>query len=392
MIDSQTLEWLLSEEGRAALNLTSHLQPNEASRLATLQTLQKQFNTDHSRALLEMMLLRKRAITKFSKANEMFFDREALEMASSEQVANYRASQLLQFATVMDLGCGIGGDTIALSRAGLNVRSIDKERSRCRMTQVNLHVNNQVAEVICADFMTTEFGRSDVVFVDPSRRSGNHRSLDPEQYFPPLNAIIAKYSKTPVLLVKVAPGIHRRDLAALGASYEFIYSQGELKECVLWFDRENQHKFARAVIFPGRHIYDALPVPEESEARPIQRYLYEPNPAIIRADLVENLARDLSLSRISAGMALLSSDVRVESAFLSSYRVDAVLPLDERRINEYLHTRQVVRVTITKHGTSAEYLFKKGKNTDTERLHKFVILTKEQERTVAVIADRIDES
>ena len=43
------------------------------------------------RAALSLVELRRRGVEKFSLAQEMFFDRNGLEMATREEVARYRA-------------------------------------------------------------------------------------------------------------------------------------------------------------------------------------------------------------------------------------------------------------------------------------------------------------
>ena len=74
-----------------ALAAARDLAPTESSRLPALDALRKRFPADLAAAALETTLLRKRATVKFAKAEEMFFTREALEQATGEAVAAYRA-------------------------------------------------------------------------------------------------------------------------------------------------------------------------------------------------------------------------------------------------------------------------------------------------------------
>ena len=82
------------------------------------------------RAALILHDLRKRGAAKFSKADEMWFDRTGLEQSTSEPVANYKAKRFS--GDVVDICSGIGGDSIAIA-ANANVTSIDRvsARSQC---------------------------------------------------------------------------------------------------------------------------------------------------------------------------------------------------------------------------------------------------------------------
>ena len=54
----------------------------------------------------------------------MYFTPDGLEQATRQRVAAHRAARLAAFETktLIDLGCGIGGDLLAASRAGLTCR------------------------------------------------------------------------------------------------------------------------------------------------------------------------------------------------------------------------------------------------------------------------------
>ena len=55
--------------------------------------LRRRIGAEHTHALLETTLLRRRAAAKFSRAGEMYFTRTALEQASAEPVSVYRAQR-----------------------------------------------------------------------------------------------------------------------------------------------------------------------------------------------------------------------------------------------------------------------------------------------------------
>jgi hypothetical protein len=99
VIDLATLADLRTPLGEAALATAMELAPDEATFLRCAGRLEKRFPRPLARAALETALLRRRARDKFSRAEEMFFLREALEQASSETVARYRARRFAGMGT-----------------------------------------------------------------------------------------------------------------------------------------------------------------------------------------------------------------------------------------------------------------------------------------------------
>ena len=81
----------------------------------------------------------------------MFFTREALEQASGEVVSTYRAMRFQPFDPIADLGCGIGGDAIAIARTGRQVIAVDSDPVRAAMAAENLKAHGIAADVRVAD-------------------------------------------------------------------------------------------------------------------------------------------------------------------------------------------------------------------------------------------------
>src|SRR4030095_16970744 len=102
---------------------------------------------------------------------EMFFTRAGLEQATRPEVADHHARRFLQAGVrrVIDLGCGIGSDSMAFARAGLEVVAVEVDPQTAAVAQANLA---GAAEVISADanevaeqLMTPQMG----AFCDPAR-------------------------------------------------------------------------------------------------------------------------------------------------------------------------------------------------------------------------------
>jgi hypothetical protein len=268
-MDLATFARLRTPAGQAALDAAAAEDPTEAAFLAGFRRLAKRFPPDLARAALETAILRRKARAKFARADAMFFTREALEQASREVVAGYRAERFARFAAVGDYCCGVGGDTVALAGRG-PVVAVDRDPLRLAMAAANLEAYGLRERVTFLQGDLLEMPLPDVpaAFVDPDRRAGGRRHIAPRDYQPPLDTLRARLPRTPALSVELAPAVSWDDLRAYGAEAEFLSAGGELKECVLWFG-PLRTAARRATLLPGRHtLAAAAPAPAPPPGHP----------------------------------------------------------------------------------------------------------------------------
>lgn len=348
-----TFELLLTPAGQQALAAAAELDPTEESFLPCLTRLQKLFDSELAKAALETVILRRKARAKFVRAEQMYFVREALEQASGEAIARYRAERFAQFNSVADLGCGLGGDTLALAAHG-NVAAVDADPLRLALAAQNLaayRVRERV-RLIHEDITHMQLPRVDAFFFDPARRSGSRRRFSVHDYQPPLSIVRDWLAHTPAIAVKISPGVDLAELAGYDCEIEFISHTGELKECVLWF---GPFKTAaqRATLLPGRHTLIVTLHAPPSLSAPL-RYLYEPDPAILRAGLVTPLAAQLNAHQLDPDIAYLTSDSLTLTPFARAFVIEESFPFQLKRLRERLRALRVGEVTVKKRGSPLE--------------------------------------
>jgi len=373
VLTAESLGWLATASGREAVAEAEALQPSPETFLHVSQQLARRWPERLARLAVDQAVLRRRAASKFPRAGEMIFLREPLEQATGHRVAAYHATRLANLSPCFDLGCGIGGDSLALAEHG-PVVAIDRDLLRLRVLQANASGLGLGARVVPLLGDLTHPGwrlpRKAGAFADPARRRGGRRVHDSSRYEPPLDTLVHLAGNVDGMGIKVSPAIDRREIAGLKAEVEFISDGGELKECVLWFG-SLRSAASRATLLPGGDTLTGPEAPEEA-ASPVRAYLYEPDPAILRAGLVRRLGQAMGARQVDPALALLTADARLETPFADAYGVIDVLPFSEKGLRLELRRRGVGRVTLKKRGSAV----------DTEALGRRLRLTGDGEATV----------
>ncbi|GAB4581748.1 MAG: methyltransferase domain-containing protein [Anaerolineales bacterium] len=381
---------LLTPAGQEALAATEALTPREADFLAHFQTLSKRYPPDLARAALETAILRREAGAKFPHATRMYFTRESLEQATPAEVSAYRAERYREFDQIADLGCSIGGDTLALAQDALQRNRSGRLVTGLDLDPLRLHLARANAQALALADHTT-FLQADLthplpfspfhplpsspyplfspsplrphtptplaLFFDPARRTDHRRAFSVRDYAPPLNILRTWRTRFPALGVKISPGVDLDELTEYDCEIEFISLNGELKEACLWFGPLKTGE-RRATILPGAFTLMGVGrrTPEFSLA-PLSgplAFLYEPDPAILRARLVTTLAEQLHAFQLDPAIAYLTSAELVQTPFARAWPIEAWMPFNLKKLRAYLRERNVGRVTVKKRGSPLE--------------------------------------
>jgi len=372
-VDLTNFSTLLTS-GQEVLQAAINLQPRQVDFLRHYQTLSRRFAKELARAALEIAILRLEAADKFPFADKLYLTRPALEQASNYELSAYRARRYQGFSRVADLGCSVGGDTLALA-AVLPVTGVDRDLLRLHMAQANLTVCDLSEKVnfIQAD-LTASFPfynpKSTIhntqspylsLFFDPARRTEERRVFSVKGYQPPLSVIKSWLDRFPALGVKISPGVKLVELAEYDAEVEFISLRGELKDAVLWFG-PLKTAYRRATVFsggvaPGPYVLAAEEQASPPETLPLskpQAYLYEPDPAILRAGLVAALGVQLEAAQLDPDIAYLTASTLKPTPFARAWVVADWFPFQLKHLRAYLRERNVGQVVVKKRGSPIE--------------------------------------
>ena len=211
--DAAALAPLLTPQGWQLLSSLPPYDPDSALRLG-----EELREAGHSPQLVSAALtqqrLRERATAKFGPfASQMLFTPDGLEQATRLAVSAHHAARYAKagVSRVADLGCGIGGDAVALAGLDLPVLAVERDEATAALATVNLMAFSH-AEVLCADALEVDLAAHgvDAVFADPARRAGGWRLTDPEQWSPRLSQVLALRDQVEALGIRSLPASSTR--------------------------------------------------------------------------------------------------------------------------------------------------------------------------------------
>ena len=382
------LELLTSPAGEALLARLAGTELPPGAELQLAAALRRDYPAELVIAALAQHELRLRARAKFSRAEQMWLTRDGLEQASAEPIARHRATRYAGTARVADLCCGIGGDLIALA-GGRNggaspdsVLAVDRDPLHLRMAARNAEVYGVSAETWLGDVREVDLSGVDAVFVDPARRAGGRRLRTGESE-PPLAWCAALADTVPAVGVKAAPGLDRARVPA-GWEVEFVADGRELKEAVLWSPALSGGVASRATVLPGAHQLLPEPGPAVPTAPPGE-FLLDPNPAVTRAGLVEDLARRLGAWKIDPRIAFLSGDRPARTPFGRALRVLDSGPWREKDLQARLRAHDVGALDIRRRGLAGDVEVLRRKLRTTGSTPATLVMTRVDDQPWALI-------
>jgi predicted RNA methylase len=300
---------------------------------------------------LSQQELRTRAAAKFSRAADMFFTADGLEQASTEVVSRHRRRRYQDCAAVADLCCGIGGDLVALA-ADARVTAVDTDPVHLWMARHNAEVYD-VAEHVTTregDVREADLTGIDAVFIDPARRSeaGRRRVGDSE---PPLAWCLDLTRVVARVGIKAAPGLPHEVVPA-GWEQEFVAVGRDLKEAALW-SPALATAARRATVLPAGDTLTSAPGGPVAVREPAE-FLLDPNPAVTRAGLVEELARLVEADKIDDRIAFLTLESEVHTPFARTLRVIDSGPWNQKQLPGRLRQLDIGSVDIRRRGLAGD--------------------------------------
>jgi hypothetical protein len=173
---------------------------------------------------------------------------------------------------------------------------------------------------------------------------------------------------------------------------ELISLAGECKEATVWFGeavtcRRRATRLPENVTWTDRDGTHNGPVTVSVSAA--STFVFDPDPSLIRAGLLDSFAASHGLCRLAAGVDYLTGPALVESPFLAAFQVDDVLPFDLKHLRTLVSQRRLGPLDIKLRGlaTTAEQV--RSQLQPSGSAPATLILVGGKERARAILARRV---
>ena len=343
-------------------------------------------------AVLEQARLRSRAKPKFGDfAARMLFTPDGLEQATRLRVAALHAGRFAEIGVdvVADLGCGIGGDAMALAALDLGVIAVERDELTAAVASFNL-APFSAARVELGSAEDADLAGVGAVWLDPARRDGATRLSNPADWSPSLDWAFELARRLPVG-IKLGPGIDR-DLIPDDVEAQWISVDREVVELVLWSGALARREVRRSALVLGPAGASELTASADSadaETGHLAEYLLEPDGAIIRARLIGHLARSVDGRMLDPTIAWITAHKPAVTPFGQSFRVIERFPLDLKTLKRELKARDIGALEIKKRGVDIDPAQFRTKLALSGSGSATLVLTRIAGDRVAILAERL---
>lgn len=315
----EDLDFLLTAAGRDLLDLAAGLDWSR-DRLVASTAAVRRADAGHAAAAIDLVTARRRADGRIRGADRMLVTDDAVQQATAWPVAALRAARLAG-RDVHDVTCSVGAELGELVRTADRVVGSDLDRVRARMA-----AHNVPDALVCVADALAPPSRDVVLLADPARRSGGRRIHDPARLSPPLPDLLA-VARGADYAIKCAPGLDTSVLDHPG-EVELVSLDGSVREACLWSAGLSGRARRRATVVrttvadapapwgAPRLVADGIAVhaeevtdedDDEVDAHgEADRFIVDPDGAVVRAGLVRHWARRRGLRQLDPRIAHLT--------------------------------------------------------------------------------------
>ena len=298
-------------------------------------------------------MTRDKFTVKFTKT--VFSNKEGMRLATPEIVAKYIAKRL-KTDIIADLGCGIGGQVIFFAKECKKVYAVEKNLEKLEYAKKNCDLYNvRNVEFIHGDALSESTKKmvsdADIIFSDPARPiSETKRTLENLQ--PPVAGILSLYSDITQEFAFHAPP--QMDAARIGmdCEREYLSLNGQLNRLTLYFGSLKECERSAVIIPGGERLCSSGS--QGIEDGKLMEYVYEPEPSIVKADLLGELSGKINLAGDSIFLfrgrekrTLLTSSILLDSPFFKDrFRVVDRTSFDIPTIKKILISEKAGKVLL----------------------------------------------
>ena len=317
---------------------------------------------DYARAVSALIAARRAAAGRFPA--HWLTDADAAQQATPARVAGVRAARIAEAGAQMvhDVTCSVGSEAPAFRQRGIAWMGSDLDMPRLIMARHNLGQEAWLAQADALRPVTSD----GVVVADPARRAGGRRITDPAQLLPPLPDLLDAHAGRE-MAVKCAPGI---DYSEWDGLVSVVSVDGGVKEACLYTPGLAGGVRREAVVL--REVEERVTDLDDDtvETTAPQRYIIDPDGAVVRAGLVRGWAARHELSMLDEHIAYLTGE-QIPAGYSGFPFLEAV-PL------------RALKKVLASHGAGSVEILVRGVDVDPDQLRKKLKLRGKAQMAVVI--------
>ncbi len=343
--------WVLTTE--PGNRLLAEVVMLKSIRPADLARFRKEASPAVVSAAVRLSRARAKAALKFEHGQRMWVEPTAIEQATSEPVARHKARRFV-CPLVVDLCAGIGGDSLAFAVRS-DVLAVDRDQGMCRRLRYNASVYDRADRLLAVQARAEKFDipAGAWLHLDPDRRADRQeRARSLEDYAPGPDFWKWAAAQCAGGAIKLGPASDfAKHFAGPEYEVELISLRGECKEATVWFgELVSCHR--RATRLPEDVSWTDRdgPTGRFAAVSPLGALIFDPDPSLLRAGLLDGFALEHRLARVADGVDYLTGERMISTPFLTAFQVLDVLPLDLKRLRRLIAKNEIGTLEIKVRG------------------------------------------
>ena len=363
----------------------------------TLALKKAPVGTDVSLALRQIearQLLRKKVPSWSENENLLFPVHLSIEQCSSEASAKYKAS-LLQGHSFADLTGGLGVDTYFISQHFQQTDYVERQTELCDLARrnfdvlkANVNVWNETAE----DYLI-HCEPKDCIFIDPARRDAyGHKTVSISDCTPNVIDLQEKLlQKAERVMIKLSPMLDiSKALEELHHVKEVhvVAVANECKELDVILERgfNGEPQFVCVNLLTTQPELCFTQAEEHNcpsrLAEGVMNYLYEPNPAVMKAGCFKLLTERFDVYKLHKNSNLYTSEQLISDFPGRIFEVEAWAPYNKKVKQTLLSDVAKASIAVRNFPLSVAELRKSLKIADGDETYLFATTLKGEEKVI----------
>ncbi len=304
-----------------------------------------------------------------------------IEQCSSESTAKIKAD-LFYGNSLLDLTGGLGIDSYYISKNFKTTYFVEPNLDLFNLAKINhtyFKIFNQSAEEFLEEFLKHNPTNFDLIYIDPDRRDSNNKKLFKlEDLKPNILKIkeqleINEKIQSENILIKLSPIFEIKELKNHFESYDIILISidNELKELLIHLHKNAKLNYKLFIInndnlkeYNYKLLENKLDITNN-----YYKYLYEPNVAILKSNLQNQIANNLQLSKFNSNSHLFTKDEILSNYPGNIYQIERILNYKKKdfelnnidsgiiKIKNFNDTLKIIKNKLNIKESNQRYLF-----------------------------------